>query len=453
MRLFQALLNGACIGGRRLDAATEGAFKWLEQQEPPLVITPPAKPATAHKLFVPNNDSDRVFDRQERLTEKAVRPHRLVDEGQLHYLWEIEDAESPTARRHAETLCREARRLLALGWGIDMALGDGRIITTEELAALRGVRWKSWRGFNSPTRAQRRVPKVGSLNDLRQAHRSFLSSVDVARNLYRPPQKLSVFDRADYLPADALPHRSSVAFALEGTDAAEGSVAFPQIQTAIVAAMLRSRACDAAKGDPHWQSENAAKYVAGHAGDAEESLPRFSYLPLPSVGHPHADGLIRRVLIAEPYGASGEHCRWARSRLNHTALIDEQTRRPRAVLAAMNKRDAILDAYLGSGIAWFSVTPIVLPGRDDHKYRKAEKLLMKAITQAGIDFAAIAEFALQKAPFWRGAQHPHHYQAPAHLRDLSRWHVRLRFRTPVEGPLAIGAGRHCGLGLFACERQ
>ena len=33
MRLFQALINGACIGGRRLDASTEAAFGWLEQEE------------------------------------------------------------------------------------------------------------------------------------------------------------------------------------------------------------------------------------------------------------------------------------------------------------------------------------------------------------------------------------------------------------------------------------
>ena len=216
--------------------------------------------------------------------------------------------------------------------------------------------------------------------------------------------------------------------------------------------MLRSRACDAAKGDLHWPAEDAAKYVAGHAGDAEESLPRFSYLPLPSIGHPHADGFVRRVLIAEPYGASGEHSRWVRRRLNHNALIDAQTRKPRALLSAIGERDSVLDAYLASANEWFSVTPVVLPGLDDHKHHKAEKLLIKAVVQADIDFAAIAEFRLQKAPFWNGSQHPRYYFAPNHLRSLPRWHVSFRFREPIPGPLAIGAGRHCGLGLFAHQR-
>jgi CRISPR-associated protein Csb2 len=217
--------------------------------------------------------------------------------------------------------------------------------------------------------------------------------------------------------------------------------------------MLRSRACEAAKRDPYWQNEDAEKFVAGHAGDDEQSLLRFSYLPLPSVGHSHADGLIRRVLIAEPYGTVGTHSRWARSRLNHTALTEEKTRKPRAVLSAIEDRDSVLDAYVGSANTWSSVTPVVLPGRDDHKHDKAEKLLIKAIVQAGIDFAAIADLRLQKAPFWRGSQHAWYYFAPKHLQNLPRWHVNLRFREAIPGPLAIGAGRHCGLGLFAHQRE
>ena len=451
MRLFQALLNGACVGGRSLDKSTEAAFHWLEKRHhPPLIVTPPARPATAHKLFVPNNDSDRQFDRQERLTEKAVRPHRLVDDGALHYLWEIADAEWDAARPHAETLCREARRLLTLGWGIDMAFSDGRVLSDGEIAVLPGIRWKAWPSFSSPSHARSRIPAEGSLRDLRAVHQSFLTSIDVPRNLYRPPEKLRVFEKADYLPVDSLPRRSSVAFALEPTRADERSPAFPQMQAAVVAAMLRSRTCEAAKNDPHWKHEDTEKYVAGHAGDAEESLPRFSYIPLPSVGHPHADGLIRRVMIAEPYGAIGEHSRWATRRLNRSELLDEQTRKPRAVLAPLEGRDdGVLATYLGSARTWFSVTPVILPGQDDHKHAKAEKLLTKAIVQAGIDFAAVAELRLQKAPFWHGSQHPRHYFAPNHLRNFPRWHVALRFHQPIFGPLAVGAGRHCGFGLFA----
>jgi CRISPR-associated protein Csb2 len=449
MRLFQALVNGACIGGRRLDGATREAFRWLERRAPPLIIAPRAAPATAHKLFVPNNDSDKLPDRQDRLTEKPVRPHRLADNGALHYVWELTDAEWVTHQAEAEAMCRVARRLLALGWGIDMAFADGRLLSAAEAAALPGVRWKPWPAFASPAPVRLRVPREGSLDDLDVAHRSFLESVDVAQNRYRPPRKPHVFDPIDYRPVGSLPQRPYVAFHLETTGTEGRDPAFSQARAAVVAARLRSRACEAAADDPHWQAEDAARYVAGHAGDAEESLARFSYLPLPSIGHPHADGMIRRVLIAEPCGASGAHARWACSRLNHTALIDEQTGGPCAVLAALIEPDGVLAAYLGPAEAWFTITPVILPGMDDHKHHKAERLIIKAVVQAGIDFAAVAEFALQKAPVWRGSLHPQQYHLPEHLRHLPRWHVRLRFRQPIGGPIAIGAGRHSGLGLFA----
>jgi CRISPR-associated protein Csb2 len=71
------------------------------------------------------------------------------------------------------------------------------------------------------------------------------------------------------------------------------------------------------------------------------------------------------------------------------------------------------------------------------------------VAQAGIPVEAVEAFTLRKAPFWPGAQHPRQYFAPDYLRHLSRWHVWVRFRQPVPGPLAIGAGRHVGLGLFA----
>jgi CRISPR-associated protein Csb2 len=47
------------------------------------------------------------------------------------------------------------------------------------------------------------------------------------------------------------------------------------------------------------------------------------------------------------------------------------------------------------------------------------------------------------------------YAVPPYLARLPRYHVRIGWRTaegtavPVGGPVAVGAGRYCGLGLFA----
>ena len=54
------------------------------------------------------------------------------------------------------------------------------------------------------------------------------------------------------------------------------------------------------------------------------------------------------------------------------------------MLSEIEEPDTVLDAYVASATLWFSVTPVVLPGLDDHKRNKAEKLLIKAIIQAGV---------------------------------------------------------------------
>jgi CRISPR-associated protein Csb2 len=110
--------------------------------------------------------------------------------------------------------------------------------------------------------------------------------------------------------------------------------------------------------------------------------------------------------------------------------------------------DRVVNAHLRRARTWSSVTPVVLPGFDDNKQEKAERLLVKAAQQAGLPIEAIDDVVLRKAPFWPGSQHPRLYHRPAYLRDLPAWHARVRFSEPIPGPLAIGAGRHCGLGLF-----
>src|SRR5690606_6390361 len=100
-----------------------------------------------------------------------------------------------------------------------------------------------------------------------------------------------------------------------------------------------------------------------------------------------------------------------------------------------------------------SVTPVILPGFDDGNRRKADRLFLQAVQQAGFPLEAISEFALRKAPFRTGL-HPNQYRRPDYLdsgkgRRFSAWHVHLSFRDPMAGPIAIGAGRHVGLGLLA----
>jgi len=447
MRLFQAVLAGARTGcrGAEWSPAKAAAFRWLETREPPLIIAPTALPTFGCTLFVPNNDSDRVFDRQERLTSKVARPFRLCDGDTLHYLWRVEEKDGTAGRLHAELLCREARHLLALGWGIDQVVGNGRILTEVEAAALPGGRWRAWSGHR-PEGPTWRVPTAGSLDDLEAVYRSFVDRVD--RRQYRPSLKPSRFDTVSYLSGGTVPPRSYARFELP-----EG-VAFRQEDAVKVAAMLRSLTSRNAKGDTHRFPGGSETYVAGHAGQGDRTPARFSYLPLPTIGHEHADGMVRRAVIAEPVGGDGAHARWAQNRLRQETLRD-QDGNDRGLLLdlwrAPSKR--IIDRYVAGARAWCSVTPVILPGFDDGKHSKAEKLLFAALRQADLPLDAFAELTMRKAPFWPGSQHPSQYFRPDYLQHLPGWHVRVVFREPLPGPLALGAGRHAGLGIFARSEE
>jgi CRISPR-associated protein Csb2 len=306
---------------------------------------------------------------------------------------------------------------------------------------LKGRRWRAW-NMHRPGSLTWRVPNANSLDDLERVYKSFLERVRGSQ--YFPQLKFSHFDTVIYLSAETLPIRSYAVFELP-----EG-IAFRQEDTTKVASMLRSVACELAKADTHEFPGGSELYVAGHIGKIEQNVPRFSYLPLPSIGQEHADGMIRRLLIAEPIGGNSSHAEWAQRRLRN-AVMRDQDGNERGILLDLWRRSSrsVIGAYVEQAETWSTVTPVVLPGFDDGKQVKAEKLVISAAEQAGLAFSAIAELTLRKAPFWPASQHPRQYALPSYLRNLPGWHVRIAFRERISGPLAIGAGRHAGLGLFA----
>lgn len=448
LRLFQALLAGAQAGCHRRDWSDTKveAFQWLEQRAAPEIVTPRVHLASAYTFFVPDNVGDREPNRQKLLVGKVAKPHRMLDGQKLHYLWSIDDAEWPAAESNVNVLLQAARNLLTLGWGIDMAVGDGRLLTQAEMDTLTGERWRPWvdHGSNAETR---RIPVRGTLADLMQVYATHLNRLE--GKLYRPPDKVSVFGTKRYLTATTMPPRAYTAFTLEPLNSELRRPAFSQSDIAKVAAMLRHAACEVAKRDSHEFPGGSERYVAGHIPKNDDQSLRFSYLPLPSVGHPHADGMIRRVLIAEPYGSDGSHVAWISRRLFGQDLVEATTQKAFARLARPEADDKrMVAAFTRSSKTWTSVTPVILPGFDEGKYEKALGLLRKAVQQAGLNAETIEDVNLRKAPFWPGSQHARLYFRPDYLRGMPAWHVHLQFYEPVPGPLAIGAGRHIGLGLF-----
>jgi CRISPR-associated protein Csb2 len=417
--------------------------------------------ASAYTFFVANNGSDKKLNRQERLTSKVANPHRLLGHQTLHYLWTMDDTDE-SSKKCAEMMSNEARNLVALGWGIDQVAGNGQILSEAESTALQGHRWRALE-THPPGLRTYRVPVAGSLEALEKAYRSLLDSVDGEH--YHPRQRLTEYTDTAYIRETKLPFRPYAVFELPD------AVALPQEDSVRVAAMLRSLTCIHARKDTHRFPCEKELYVAGHVREDDRGQPRFSYIPLPTIGQAYEDGMIRRLMIAEPFGGDGRHAKWAQQRLRgealqpcdpkSNALLKDQNGNDRGFLKDLWRSTSgkMVSLYTAESRAWCSVTPVILPGYDDMRTvaddshpTKAERLLFKSLLHAGIPFDLVESVIFRKAPFWPCSQHPKSYYRPDYLKNYHArpgWHVRLVFREPLAGPLTIGAGRHCGLGIMA----
>ena len=236
------------------------------------------------------------------------------------------------------------------------------------------------------------------------------------------------------------------AFALVDEDGAYRS--FDPREAIRVAAWLRHAAHERAKA-MKLDADFIERFVCGHGQDAEAKNDRFSYLPLPTIAPKGRDGRIRRVLLAEPFGGGGGKAQSVARRLSGESLIEEDTGEIKAYLRAIDPyADGVTLRYLRKARVFGSVTPLVLPGRDDFRTRKAHALVLKALAQAGYATPAV-EITLQREPVFPGAEVARAYRVPTYLKEFPRTHAIITFAEEVPGPVVIGAGRHIGLGLFA----
>ena len=67
---------------------------------------------------------------------------------------------------------------------------------------------------------------------------------------------------------------------------------------------------------------------------------------------------------------------------------------------------------------------------------------------AGIAEALLDSVTMEPAARLPGSDRPARYRRPQHLARYPFQHMSVRWKTPVTGPLALGAGIGYGLGLF-----
>jgi CRISPR-associated protein Csb2 len=462
LRVFQALVAAAACRWReaQFQERARPALEWLQRQDAPLVIAPLHHVGAAVRLAVPNNDLDVVATawakRQEPKkqpselkTMKPVRPTRMVNGNVIHYLWSLDDADADFMK-HRETLSASARSMTHLGWGIDMVAADAAAISEADAEKLPG---ECWRPVEDSSAKGCRVPTAGTLDALIQRHEAFLNRL--GPNSFNPVPRLSAFRLVGYRRTTDVPGRPHVALKLLHP-VLDRPAWFSATRANWVAAMARHAT---ANGAEHQPQDWVESYVHGHRSTKEDTKPRFSYLPLPTIEHRREGGRvvggIGRVIIAELVQASASCLSWARQMLPGQFLIDPESAERRAMLAPLNESDWVLRQFTNSSNTWATVTPVVLPGSDGGKFRKGEKLFFKALRHAGYSPDALVELEFRNVSFWPGGDLALKFQRPDYLKNghWSVYHVRLQWKQPIKGPLAIGAGRHCGLGVFAALNE
>ncbi len=443
-RLFQALVAGVARYGE-LDSPAGQSLRWLESLRAPLIIAPSTCNGQVIKRFVPNNDGDAEPDRQKRLTSKTSRPTILLGSSEIHYLWPVAEAASETAG-----VVRAANMLTCLGWGIDMAYANASLLSGEAVEALPGIRWTPKPSFRDD--GQLRIPIGGSTMDLVRAHESALKRIEHGQPL-RTVEKPRVFDRTFYTSEQRPIGRPCMIFALRKVS--DEGYAYQHEKLTHIAGMTRCAAIKAMLAFPP-ESVNQPEYwvksfVRGFKSDVTKEHRQFSYVPLPSIGHEHADAAIRRVMVMAPFGCEAE--------LMHLASqLDGEQLEPEGggegpVLDRV-RSDGVTRQYTGSSKLWATVTPVILPGHDDQKPAKTIKLIERALAQSGIEQKC--QFTWGAMPNFNNCLSSHNlrsgragYYRPNHLDGLTAVHLRLTFEQPITGPLVVGAGRHSGFGLFA----
>lgn len=239
-------------------------------------------------------------------------------------------------------------------------------------------------------------------------------------------------------------------FRMTQTENEEEPFSVPPEECIKVAAWMRHATAQALEGEGGWDLNG---YVLGHPAAGQDRSHRLSYVPLPSVG-PNRDGRIRRVAVVEPAGADGTCTALLRNQLNGRLLVNPRGR-AMCRLAEAAERDEVQGYFLGpdgGSRTWETVTPVILHGHDRLRGkvvpRRAEKLLRQALAECGVDVSA-ASLEMSRRCLAEGLPDAEQLILPRHLREWPRYHVRIKLKDALPGPILVGIGRHYGVGVFA----
>lgn len=439
-RLFCALVAAATER-----SPDDDALRWLEAQDPPVVLAPEATASTL-TAFVPTNAmlKETRSNRVGRTADQRVwqRNHLAGDHVQM--VWE-------KARPADATLARLqglARRIPFLGRSTSQVVVT---VTDQRPPADTGLT----RTEPLPTGTQRlRVPYRGYLDALRGA----FDDGDPARTVshwafYGRPSARATGE----LTARPGPYSTLLSMSFSGGRALDGRLVM-RVTTAFKKAVLQwlGRRFD----------EAALELIHGHHDGTRRQC---AFLGLPFVGHPHATGQLLGVGIAlsadlnvdlrnallEACGLHLDRSGLARFEVPGLATIELEPVEPGVSFHsghATGRWTNQPDRWMEPRQTWLSAFPIVLD-RYPHRISQAPAFIAQGCEMAG--YTRVEHVEHLPVPGLRGAPRLRGNDLRRRHRDPSRpaVHARIRFPVPVTGPIVLGHLRYLGLGLCAPARE
>jgi len=484
------------------DQQKRQALEWLEQQSSPMIMASQAETRTPVTVFVPVNDStraDQLFastrSRQPRHFPTSI-PHQDV----VYYVWngEIESEEI------AEGLEQVAFDVSRLGHSSSLVQVWIEHQFDQQFTELEDRGFQHWIPAADGERESARL-RVACSGSLRSYERSYnaaaieeftamQSAVMEAKGKEKTELRKEFADRfpngmpPSHRPQPALP----VGYRLKepatyppAASCFDSDLMILSIEeapklglesTLKLSGAIRKKIHDVDPGrtSPEW--------LGGHKADGSPTdQPHLATVPLPFVGHPHADGHLLGVAIAFPrevprreramalrgsFQRSHDLQDWVLNlQLNNfrrlttpntphceIQLLREQRLNPPRTLRA--------ETWTSPCTVWETVTPIVLdrfPKKDRIEERQAwNEEVAGIIAQScrNVDLPEPSAIYIHHNAFLRGVpkSRPERGGFPTmQSRDgkPSRYqiHARIEFNQPVAGPVILGAGRFVGYGF------
>jgi CRISPR-associated protein Csb2 len=430
-RVFSALV--AAWAARGQGAAEREALEWLEAQDPPLIEASSATARPAPASFVPPNDKLQITANPAWRTRQPRRfPAALPVNPVVRLVWPGA-AEAPI-----EVLDAVARDVAYVGHS----------------ASLTRCRFTEGEARASALPASRRV-YAGRLKELEAAFGSGRrpSPGDAVRPVIASQASNTNTFSSEWLTFEI----NKGALDLRAAPLA--------CKTLIKALMSGFEATAGPDAIPGW--------VSGHEPDGAPSRQdHLSAVPLAYVGFRHADGALMGFALVPPAGRADAlaDANFRRALLAITRPNEQGARALTLTFGRAGEIDLVLsleteraslnpDRYIGQGYRWATVTPLVLDRHLKASPGARQQLEIEALVADACErslgqrplrvvadkhsavIGAPSAYPSGKAPGWTG------WRLPETLLTRRLTHAVLEFEAPVTGPLLIGAGRFCGLGL------